>query len=247
MNDQQTEGKRGKEPEAGSPKRPENGPAVQKRIAGKVLIVLVLFAVLLVIISYRLGNGLGDLKVDRGYLILALIGVIFHIASKHREMRDVGGFSWQEYGADYLFRAFQACVYVVLIQNLVSSGGQGSSGVTWNMSLIALFVGMYIRKVEKTFESLGDRFGDMLSGILGTAVQQLSPAERRKRLEDLQRQFLDLKNKYSEKKAGLGQAVRPELDAQFLKIKELLLKGKLDAVEMEILNLEFRLKELGVA
>jgi len=246
MKDLQTEGKGGNGP-PGNGNGPENGLAGQEHIAGKVLIVLVLLVVLLVGLSYWLGDGLGDVKVSPGYLILALVGVIFHIASKHREMLDVGGFSWKEYGADYLFRAFQACVYVILIQNLVDSDGQGGSVISWNMSLVSLFVGMYIRKVEKTFESLGDRFGDMLSGLLGTAVQQLSPAERRKKLEELQQQFLDLKNKYSQKKANLDQTDQRELDAQFLKVKELLQKGKRDAVEMEFLNLEFRFKELGVA
>jgi len=223
-----------------------NGSAGRVNVAGKALIFMIIIVVILVILSYKCEGGLGDVEITPGYLILALVGVIFHIASKHRQVRDAERFSWNEYGADYLFRAFQACVYVVLIQNLVGSNGSGGSGVSWNMSLIALFVGMYIRKVEKAFESLGDRFGDMLSGILGTAVQRLSPAERRKKLEELQQQFLDLKNKYSAKKADLEEMDQQELDAKFLKVKELIQKAKIDAAEIELLNLEFRLKELGV-
>ncbi len=238
--DQLTEAGGSKGPEA-EPGKGDPGLGGGKQAAGMGLIFAVLFVVLLVALSYWLRGGLGEVEVHPEYLILALVGVVFHIASKIREVRDEEAFNWKEYGPDYLFRAFQACVYVVLIQNLVGSDAP------WNMALIALFVGMYIRKVEKAFGSLGDRFGDMLAGVLGTAVQRLSPAERRKKLEELQKQLLDLKDKYSAKKTELKQVDQQNLDAQFLKIKELLQKGKIDAVEMKLLDLEFRLKELGAA
>ena len=49
---------------------------------------MVLFVVVLVVVSYWLGDGLGDVDVSPEYLILALVGVVFHIASKYREVRD---------------------------------------------------------------------------------------------------------------------------------------------------------------
>ncbi len=230
----------GEGPEVGNGKPPEKGSAGRGPSGGWVLYLLVLLVVIFGFVSYKMWGGFEKITVSPEYLTLALVGVVFHIARKYQKLRDVENFNWKEYGPDYFFRAFQACVYVVVIQNLVDD----STG--WDMSMVALFVGLYIQKVEKAFDSLGERFGDMLSGVLGTAVQKLSPEERRKKLGELQQKFLDLMNKYSAKKAELAQADQQETEAQFLKIKEQMQKGKLDAAEMTFLTLEFRLKELGI-
>jgi hypothetical protein len=64
-----------------------------------------------------------EVKVNPPYLMLAIIGVIFHMTSKMREIRDSGqAFVLQEYWFDYLFRAFQACIYVFIITNLLDTG-----------------------------------------------------------------------------------------------------------------------------
>lgn len=177
------------------------------------------------------------------YIALALIGVVFHLMGQYRKLREQDEFDWKQYSFDYYFRAFQACVYVVVIENLVNPGEETTNP---QMVMISLFVGMYIRKVESAFESMGARFGDMLKGILGAAVQKLSPAERRKKQEELQTQFISLKENYEPLKAKLDTLECEKLESEFTRIKTLLQKGNIDAAETKLLNLDFQIKDFQI-
>lgn len=170
------------------------------------------------------------------YVSLALIGVVFHLMSQMRKLREQDGFDWIQYRSDYIFRAFQAGVYVIVIANLVDPA-------TINMVLISLFVGMYIRKVEASFESMGDRFGEMLKGILGTAVQRLSPTEKRQRQEELQKKYIDLKDDYGKLKGKLDDSDCKKLESEFLKVQTLIQKGKVEAAEAKLLSMDFQIKD----
>lgn len=92
-------------------------------------------------------------SINFSYLAFALIGVVFHLMTQFRVHRDQGGFDWADYWFDYSFRAFQACVYIIVIENLVD---EKAGTLDANMALIVLFVGMYIRKVEEAFENMGE-------------------------------------------------------------------------------------------
>ena len=173
------------------------------------------------------------------YVSLALIGVVFHIMSQIRKLREQDGFDWTQYRSDYVFRAFQAAVYVIVIASLVDPAAT-------NMVLISLFVGMYIQKVEAAFESMGDRFGDMLKGILGTAVQRLSPAEKRKKQDELQKKFIALKKDYEKLKAEIKESDNQKLEREFLNTQNLIQKAKVEAAETKLLSLDFQIKDFQI-
>jgi hypothetical protein len=185
-----------------------------------------------------------DLKINFSYLALALIGVFFHLANQYRVRRDEEGFIWDAYKFDYYFRALQACIYVIIINHLVREDQLGFSG---GMATVSLFVGMYIRRVEEAFETLGDRFGDTLRGILGSAVQRLTPAERRQKLAELDERWTVLQNDYLKAKATIEEPKRKEIEDLLSKSKELILKSKIEAAELKVLNLNFKIKDLATS
>ncbi len=199
-----------------------------------VLIVGALFA------GFFLGQ-LNELKINFSYVALALIGVFFHLANQYRVRRDEEGFIWAEYKYDYYFRALQAIVYVIVISYLVSRGKSELSG---EMTMISLLIGMYIRKVEEAFETLGDRFGDTIRGILGSTVQRLTPAERRQKLAELEQRWTALNKNYLSLKSKVEEPERGAVEGLISKAKELILKGKVEAAELKLLDLDFKIKNL---
>jgi len=172
------------------------------------------------------------------YVAFAWIGVAFHLMTQYRKMRDQDGFDWKQYRSDYSFRALQAAVYVMVIGSLVDQSA--TSMVT------ALFVGMYIRRVEAVFEDVGDRFGDTLRGMLGTTVQRLSPAENRLKRQELQKRFLALKKDYEKLKAKLEVSDRQKLGNELLKTQTLIQKGKVEPAESKLLSLDFQIKDFQI-
>lgn len=198
------------------------------------------FMVALLVVAYflRKADPNSQIEIHPTYISFALIGVVFHLMSQYRKLREKDGFDWGEYWFDYLFRAFQACVYVVVIENLVKPNGE------LNMALLSLFVGMYIRRVEAAFEDMGDRFGDMLKGILGTSVQRLSPVERRKRLQELQNQLIELKKIYQPLKPEIDDSEQGRLDGEFSKALSFIQKDRIEAAETSLLHLDFAIKDL---
>ncbi|MBW1797721.1 MAG: hypothetical protein JRJ21_04805 [Deltaproteobacteria bacterium] len=202
--------------------------------------IILLFVGTLIWLDFCIGRK-PAVSINFSYLAFALIGVVFHLMTQFRVHRDRGGFDWTDYWFDYSFRAFQACVYVIVIENLV---GEKADTLDANMALIALFVGMYIRKVEEAFENMGDRFGDMLKGILGTAGQRLSPDERRRRIEELRSRLLDLKKKFITFRNDLNEDLQSDIDGQFASATEMLDKEKVGPAESAVTHLGFRIEDL---
>jgi len=122
-----------------------------------------------------------EIKFHGSLFLFAILGVVFHMAVKYREVRETGTFSPESYWFDHLFRAFQACLYVFIIDNW----GGAQDTIHIEMAVVALLVGMYIRKVEVAFESLGDRIGEMIKALIGASSQQVSAERRKKRIGDL--------------------------------------------------------------
>ena len=217
----------------------------------RFILLFSIILLLIIILLFLAGHDTSRVQLNYSYIALALLGVIFHLMNRFRKLREREElFKWKEYGFDYFFRAFQAAVYVTVIDNLLNSatttGGSGNvtGNFSGNMVLISLFVGMYIRKVEEAFENMGDRFGDMLKGLLGTYVQRISPAERRRRLEDLKKQFIALKERYQGIKANLPKEVSKELEERLVKTKEQIQKRKIDTAEINLFDLDFRIRDL---
>lgn len=170
--------------------------------------------------------------------LFAVLGVVFHIASKYREVRDDGAFSFGKYWFDHVFRTFQACLYVLIIDNW-----ENNSGVTINMVVVALLMGMYIRKVEVAFESLGDRLGDMLKSVLGQSSQQMSAEERAERAKALKTELEVLQQRFLAQESPPGQ-IPEDVRQDFQTALDNILKGCPGEAEKTMLGLGFRLKKL---
>ena len=95
------------------------------------------------------------------------------------------------------------------------------------------------------FETLGDRFADTIRGILGSTVQRLPPAERRQKLAALEERWTALNKDYLDLKSKIEEPERSEVEELISKAKELILKGKVEAAELKLLNLDFKIKDFN--
>lgn len=177
-----------------------------------------------------------DFKFHLPLFLFAILGVVFHIAAKYREMREEGGFSFGKYWFDHAFRTFQACLYVLIIDNW-----ENNSGLTTNMAVVALLMGMYVRKVEVAFESLGDRIGDMLKSVLGQTSQQMSAEERSERAKALRADLDNLQQRFLAQAGAPGQ-ISEDARRDFRAALDFIHKGCPDEAEKTLLELGFRLK-----
>lgn len=215
-----------------------------------MILIMLVFIIGSLVASFLLGQGDELKKIKLPYVALALIGVMFHLANQYRVRRDEESFNWKEYQFDYYFRAFQACIYVIVIDFFMENTdgaartGANQSGISGNMTIISLLVGMYIRRVEEAFETLGDRFGDMIKGILGSSVQRLTPAERRQKLLEIDTRWIALSNRYTAVKPKLDEQKCKEIEELITKIKDLIMKGKVEPAELKTINLEFKINDL---
>lgn len=211
----------------------------EKRPSHLFLYFTILIGIGLLIYIHSVKSCSDEFSFNPCYIFLALIGVIFHMMSKYREKRDLEGFDIKMYGLDYAFRAFQACVFIIIIYNLTKN----DENFNGQMALFSLLVGMYIQKVESAFDSLGERFGEMLKGILGTSIERVSPDERKILLEDIMGRFQELKNNYNDLRDSLEENETKSLEKDILSIKELIDKGKISTADFKLLSTEFWLKD----
>ncbi|HHS13524.1 MAG TPA: hypothetical protein ENN03_07115 [bacterium] len=175
------------------------------------------------------------ITINLSYVFLGIAGVLFHLMSKYRELRDLDLFELNRHILDYGFRIVQVFIYIIVLDNLLNNG---EGGLKTDMVLISLFTGMFITKVEKSFESLGDRFGDMLKGMLGVSVERLSPGER----IELRKQFRSELDEIRKKLAmETGRSVsgfdRTEIQKKFDLALSLLKKDKLEAIQALLIEM----------
>lgn len=206
-----------------------------------ILFFIILVGIVVALIGIDFYRGQRDmLNINASYIALALIGVVFHLVKQFRIRRDQGGFSWHKYKYDYIFRAFQAVIYIVIIDNTVSKNNTEFAG---QMALIALFVGMYIRKVEEAFENLGDRFRDTLRGILGATATRLTPAEKRTKLVNLRNQLNALSKKYDHIKQKVEEGKRKEIGDKIMKANDFIQKGNINSAEKILIDLNLQIMD----
>lgn len=175
------------------------------------------------------------------YIALALVGVAFHITKQVRERREKGIFNWDQYRSDYIFRMFQASVYVIILYSVAYENGGGSN---IPLTLFSLFIGMYIRRVEEVFENFGDRFGDTLRGILGASAQRLSVEERSKKIDDLRKQLMDLIKTYDTKRKDIAEEQCKNLDELIKQALGLIQQGDVEKAEKTNLDLKFQIASI---
>lgn len=172
--------------------------------------------------------------------LFAILGVVFHMAAKYREVRDEGRFNLGRYWFDHLFRALQACLYVLIIDNWA---GKETMGI--DMAVVALLVGMYIRRVEVAFESLGDRFGEMIKSLIGASSQQVAAEKNTERIQELKGQ-LDALQQAVDALTGTGGHVPQEIPQMLQDAREQLRLECPDEAQRIIQDIGFKLKDSGL-
>jgi hypothetical protein len=175
------------------------------------------------------------IKINLSYVFLGIVGVLFHLMSKYRELRDLDLFDLNRYILDYGFRIIQVFIYIIVLDNLLNNG---EGGLRTDMVLISLFTGMFITRVEKSFESLGDRFGDMLKGLLGVSMDRLSPEERIELRKEFKSELDEIKERLTRKpdRAGAGFN-QVEIQKKFDLAVSLLKKDKLEAIQALLIEM----------
>jgi hypothetical protein len=144
--------------------------------------------------------------------VSAVVGVILYVMSSAKTRKERFEF---RYVPDYCFRAAQAVVYLyVILAILEQTRGQqnGYDFTSWPPVLIGLLVGMFILHVEKAMEGLGQRFEEVLAGLLPRSLA--SPTSRDKQLEKLrvEQKYREIKTQFE---GMASQIPDPALVEQF--------------------------------
>ena len=78
----------------------------------RFILLFSIILILIIVFLFWIGRDTSKVHLNYTYIALALVGVIFHLISRFRKLKEQGEvFKWKEYGFDYFFRAFQASVY----------------------------------------------------------------------------------------------------------------------------------------
>lgn len=108
-------------------------------------------------------------------------GILLFIMSTSRRKRE----TWilREYWGDHCFRIAQSFAYLFLIMWAWRNPGP-ESDVTLStqvpLNIIGFLVGLFILRVERAVEGLGDKFEQVLMAILPRATQYITAEERRR-------------------------------------------------------------------
>jgi hypothetical protein len=105
----------------------------------------------------------------------ALIGVSLYVMASIRKRKDRFD---PRFLPDYAFRAAQAIVYVYVILAIGVQSNKLTDLAAWPPNVIGLFVGMFILQVEKAMEGLGQRFEEVMTGLLPRSLAVQTSREK---------------------------------------------------------------------
>ena len=96
-----------------------------------------------------------------------------------------------------MFRIAQAVAYLFIVQWAWAAGtDKAVPGTSLSPNLLGFFVGLFILRVERAIDALGERFEEVLTAILPRSLAYKTPQERRQenfklrsKLEELEQQF----------------------------------------------------------
>lgn len=178
--------------------------------------------------------------------VSCLVGVTLYTLSAVKKRRDRFDL---RYLPDYLYRAAQAMVYLYVI---LAVGWQKEGAVLdferWPPNLWGLLVGLFIEHVEKAMEGLGQRFEEVLAGILPRALDAPTSRERQLGRVRLEQRFREIQTQAEMLLPQLrSPAVREALRAQIDGTLRTLREGDEKAIEDEIRRLALDFEQLKQA
>ncbi len=146
-----------------------------------VLSLIVIGIILLV--TYKWGHSI--LKTQKtGWILLVpyltnLAGVLMFIMNTSRKKRE--NWALLDYWGDHFFRVAESFAYLFIVLwawNSATRGGAVAMDVGPN--IVGFLAGLFILRVERAMEALGDKFEETLMAILPRSVQYVSAEERRR-------------------------------------------------------------------
>jgi len=107
----------------------------------------------------------------------ALAGVLLFIMSVAREKRS--DFDFRAYFGEYAYRIAQTAVYLLIVWWAWTVWvGKGNESTSLPPNILGLLVGLFILRVERAIEAMGEKFEEMLNTILPGAIALSGPAKR---------------------------------------------------------------------
>lgn len=207
--------------------------------------------ILLILVLAAIGElpVLGDAQNQWSPFVFTLVGVVLYVMASAKSRRDRFDL---RYAPDYFFRGAQAVVYLYVIMSIIAQMKAEPSTqynfVSWPPNLIGLLVGMFILHVEKAMEGLGQRFEEVLAGLLPRALT--AKTSREKQLERLrvEQKFQEIKMQSE----GLISQMRDtntisDLKAHLDAVSQTIRDGDLDGTQDAVSQLAWKFEGLKQA
>ncbi len=179
----------------------------------------------------------------------ALVGVTLYVMSEARTRRD--RFE-AKFIPDYFYRMAQAMVYLYVILSVYTSLQDQTYDLTrWGPNVTGLLVGMFILHVEKAMEGFGQRFEEVLAGVLPRSLTAKTSREKQMDLLRADHKFQDIQSQAATLSALVPDpGIRAKLLERLSKVKSRIEEGKetdLKGIQDEVEALAWEFEQLKIA
>ena len=112
----------------------------------------------------------------------AFAGVLLFIMSVARDKRSK--FDFRKYFGEYAYRVAQTAVYLLIVWWAWTVWvARGNASTSLPPNILGLLVGLFILRVERSIEAMGEKFEEVLSTILPGAISLSGPEKRQVHLK----------------------------------------------------------------
>lgn len=112
----------------------------------------------------------------------AFAGVLLFIMNVARDKREK--FDFRKYFGEYAFRVAQTAVYLLIVWWAWTVWvQQGNTSTSLPPNILGLLVGLFILRVERAIEAMGEKFEEALNTILPAAISLSGPEKRQTHLK----------------------------------------------------------------
>ena len=168
-------------------------------------------------VSYEYGSELFHKAVQYKTLYLVpyltnLAGVLIWIMNTSRKKSD--RWKLRDHWGDHCFRVAQSFAYLFIVLWAWNSASKGGAVATdFSPNILGFLVGLFILRVERAMEGLGDKFEEALTAVLPRATQYVSAEERRRRQLKMVYKVDDITTQYDVLRGQLAdRAARDKFD-----------------------------------
>lgn len=210
-----------------------------------ILSVIIILSTLVLAIFGKLPI-LGDADNQWIPFVFTLMGVAIYIMTSariHRENFEL------RYLPDYFFRGAQAVIYLYVIMSIIAQSSEQENAAynfkNWKPNLVGLLVGMFIPHVEKAMEGLGQRFEEILAGILPRSLTAKTSREKQLDQLRLEQKFQDIK---MQSEGLISQMRDPGLSSTLMErlqdVTKTIKDGDMDIVQEKVSQLSWDFEKI---